>query len=70
MLVAISECMSANLELCPDCGQQVSKSAARCPHCGRDLHHGQQFAIGAVLGLLAMIIIGLLIVLVLLLFSH
>src|SRR5262249_43466021 len=24
----------ANLDLCPDCGKEVSKRATQCPHCG------------------------------------
>lgn len=28
---------SPNLVLCPDCGQNVSTSAAACPHCGRPM---------------------------------
>jgi uncharacterized paraquat-inducible protein A len=53
----------SKLQRCPDCGQQVSKSAARCPHCGRELNTGQRFAMGIAMGLLAVIITGLLIVL-------
>jgi DNA-directed RNA polymerase subunit RPC12/RpoP len=47
---------------CPDCGREVSKTAANCPHCGRELNFGQQVAMGAALGLLAVIIIGLLLI--------
>ena len=26
--------LSANLQDCPDCGQQISRRASACPHCG------------------------------------
>jgi hypothetical protein len=57
--------MSANFELCRDCGQQVSKSAARCPHCGGELMSRQRFAMGVATGFLAVVFIGLVIVLIL-----
>jgi hypothetical protein len=54
--------MNPKLKPCPDCGHQISKTAAKCPNCGRDLNFGQQVAIGAALGILALIIIGLLLI--------
>ena len=50
---------NANLTLSQDCGQQVSKSAAACPHCGRKLNQ----AVVVIWFLLAVVIFGLLIAL-------
>lgn len=36
---------------CPDCGNEVSKSASVCPHCGRKLRTGR-----TILGVIIIII--------------
>jgi hypothetical protein len=45
-----------HLAACPDCGKEVSVTAAACPHCGRKLKQEQ-----TAIGLLAAIIIALII---------
>jgi uncharacterized protein (DUF983 family) len=61
--------MNTKLKPCPDCGHQVSKTANKCPNCGRDLNFGQQVAIGAALGILGLVILGLVLVGAAVLFS-
>jgi transposase len=55
--------MKSNLKPCPDCGRDVSKSAAKCPHCGRDLISTfNQLVMGLVFGLVGVIVVGLLLI--------
>ena len=54
----------SNLRPCKDCGQQISKKAKACPHCGRSLTRSSWEQLKAILGFCVIGFTGLLIWLV------
>jgi hypothetical protein len=54
--------MKSNLKPCPDCGREVSKNAAKCPHCGTGLGAFKPLMLGIMFGLIGIVVVGVLLI--------